>query len=66
MADEQADIDTGFSRHIDVLVDREGQRPDKATMDHIRSSLGKPISQKWFDVTGRGYEKNWMYVAGVK
>ena len=57
------EIDTRFCKHIDILVDKEGEKPSKKDIKVIRQMIpnGK---YKWFNVTGLGYDKNWMCVYG--
>lgn len=60
-------LNTGFKSHVDVLVDKQDEKPDKASMDHIQNALGfrgKRVQEKWIYVKGLGYEKDWMYVIG--
>lgn len=58
-------VDTGFKRHIDVVVDNEGEKPSEDAIEHIKNSLGENYKEKWFNVKGLGYGKDWIYVAGV-
>jgi hypothetical protein len=58
-------INTGFKRHIDILVDQENERPDQDVIDHCRRTLGPKAMERWFDVRGRGYGKDWMWVMGA-
>jgi hypothetical protein len=57
--------DTGFDRHIDVLVDAEGENPPRSAIKYCRSLLGPHTKVKWLNVAGFGYEKDWMWVMGV-
>jgi len=57
-------INTGFSRHVDILVDRDMEFPAQETIEIARNLIGKDYIEKWFDVSGLGYDKNWMYVIG--
>jgi len=56
---------TGFNRHISCTVEKEFDKPNEETMKHIRSMWGDKFKEKWFDVTGDGFDKNWLYVAGI-
>ena len=58
-------INTGFRRHIDLCVSGDGVRPAEHLEKAARNMLGvkEPI-EKWFDVTGLGYDTNWMWVLG--
>lgn len=69
-------IDTGFDLHVDMLVDRSGERPSEDSRRAARHNLKmaskhrgrslRQLTEKWIDVTGQGYEKNWMWVLGAK
>ena len=56
--------DTGFRRHVDLPVDKEGDFPEHVEV--ARRMIGKNYQEKWFNIKGLGlgYEKDWLYVCG--
>jgi len=56
------EIDTGFKKHIDVPVDSPGIKPKD--IEAIEKMLGREGKWKWFNVTGLGFDKNWLAVYG--
>ena len=59
-------MDTGFRRHIDSLVDREGEFLYPEQMENAKATLGEKAEARWFNVEGLGYDKPWMCVIGIK
>lgn len=65
-------IDTGFDLHVAIPVDRNGVKPNASKIAAAKNNIvhvakGKartPVKFKWFDVTGLGYDKDWMFVMG--
>lgn len=65
---------TGFDLHVALSVDFDGERPNPKYRTVARNNLrscaqwkgGKlgELSERWFDVTGQGYEKNYLWVIG--
>jgi microcompartment protein CcmK/EutM len=54
--------DTGFRKHVDLLVDNEGEIPEHVEV--ARNMIGKGYQEKWIYVKGLGFEKDWLYVCG--
>lgn len=67
-------INTGFDLHVSLSVGTDGERPKQAAvatqmLRDVSKDRGKPLTalaERWFDVTGHGYETNWMWVIGGK
>lgn len=61
-------FDTGFDLHVCLPVDFEGERPNPDSRRVAKDNLSgcakwkggvlHRFTEKWFDVTGMGYEKN--------
>ena len=57
-------LSTELGRHIDLPVDREGDQPEPHLERAARSMMPDNAVVKWIDVSGHGYEKDWMWVIG--
>ena len=62
---------TGMSRLVSLPVDGEGERPGPSMIRAARVSLGRgtlyegELLEKWLDVKGKGFSKDWMYCIGI-
>jgi hypothetical protein len=55
---------TGFKRHIDCIVEKEGDRPIEH-MEYIKSILGPNFKEKWFHIEDKENGDYWTYSAGI-
>ena len=57
---------TGFKKHIALEVNCYGDLPEKHLVEHARRVLGKNAEEIWMDVKDLGYNKDYMWVLGIK
>lgn len=69
-------MDSGLDVHVAIPVSKEWERPGYEILECAKNNIRcyayqnnskkiGAIREKWINVTGQGYDKDWMFVIGA-